>query len=313
MADNKLNAEDSVKNLLGDEGEFNHDDFKSNNETHDDDFDQLLRDFIFAEDADEEDTPDIANMDEMIEYAKKQEQLQNQDDLEFANDLREQEKPLFEAYGTFRNAIIEMAQEKGIKKPKFSFNPKTLHPKYKPNVGRQITTDTILGWDIMIQAHPSRIENIEPNASDEELLDFAERTTDDNLQMAVISYVEILIEIEGCEIDYERRRLKAKRKKIEKEIYLEHQRRAERAQKIIENIEKKKFPVNAERLVKNYLKTQKNDAESAYKALTTNPATFTPIEFDKIKPSFFGMLKVSPQDGIKINKKLGDFLKRLRI
>ena len=54
---------------------------------------------------------------------------------------------------------------------------------------------------------PNDIVKIQPHASDEELLDFAEQHTDENLQMAVVSYVEILFEIEGCEISYEKRML----------------------------------------------------------------------------------------------------------
>ena len=46
--------------------------------------------------------------------------------------------------------------------------------------------------------------------------------------------------------------------------------------------------------------------------LETNPATFAPIQVDKIPARFFGMIKPKPEDGIKINKKLGKFLKKLK-
>ena len=64
--------------------------------------------------------------------------------------------------------------------------------------------------------------------------------------------------------------------------------------------------------MKNYFKTAQKDAEGAFKALTQNPAIFAPIDFSKIKPRLFGLLKVKPQDGIRINRLIGDFLKKLK-
>jgi hypothetical protein len=320
VSDNDLTSESLLKDFLG--GDFDFEDtssFKTNDEdvpggAGDDEFDQLLRDFIFSENhTDEEDSVDITNMSAVVAAAKKEEELKSQSDEEFIDNLREQERNLFDAYLNFKSAIKAMAQEHNIKLPKFALNAKVLYPKYKPRMAQEIAADTLMGWDVMLQAHPTRISSIDPTATDEQLLDFAEKTTDDNLQLAMISYVEILIEIEGCEIDYEKRRLRAKKKKIEKEIMEEHQKRAERAQKYIVKIREKKFPIDAERLVKNFFKTSKKDAENAYKALTTNPATFAPIDFGKIKPRFFGFIKVTPQDGIRINKKLGEFLKKLRV
>ena len=161
------------------------------------------------------------------------------------------------------------------------------------------------------QLHADRWADV--RAADEELLEFAEKTTDETLQTAVISYVEILIEIESCEIAYEKRRLKAKRKRIERQVYEEHQRRLEKINRYIEAIRKKEFPVNAERLVMNYFKTSRKDADGAFKMLTNNPATFAPIEVSKIKARFFGLIKARPEDGIRINKELGKFLKNLKV
>lgn len=316
MAKQKDNTENLLKDFLGEDWgdedtSFSTNDKSSNNDT-DDEFDQLLKDFIFSESRDEE-RVDITDMDAMIAAAKRDEEYKQQEEEEFLDNLREQERNLFDAYLNFKSAVVAMAEEHKLKLPKFELNAKILYPKYKPRMAREIAADTLMGWDIMLLAHPSRLSSIDASASDEELLDFAEKTTDDNLQLAVISYVEILIEIEGCEIDYEKRRLRAKKKKIEKEIMEEHKKRADRAQSYIDNIKKQKFPIDAERLVKNFFKTSKKDAENAYKALTTNPATFAPIDFKKIKARFFGLIKVSPQDGIRMNRKIGDFLKKLKV
>ena len=83
-------------------------------------------------------------------------------------------------------------------------------------------------------------------------------------------------------------------------------------QRYIELIQKEKFPIDAERLVNNFFKTVRKDADGAQKILETNPATFAPIEIEKIKPRFFGMIKPKPEDGIKINKEIGRFFKKLK-
>ena len=110
----------------------------------------------------------------------------------------------------------------------------------------------------------------------------------------------------------EERRLKAKRRKIEREIYEEHQRRIERKQRYIEAIRKKKFPVDAERLVNNYFKTAQKDPDGAYQVLINNPAVYAPIDTSKLQPRFFGLIKPTPQDGIRVNRELGCYLKKIK-
>lgn len=306
---------DEVKSFLGDIDE----DINVTTNTasdEDDEFEKLLQEFISNELTDD-DRETIANDEKEAEERKPNPSSagnspeDNEEDPD-AEKLYDEEKALYNAHHNFVNSITEMAQQNNLKIPDFSISANMLYPRYKPTLGEKFALDTLKGWDIMIQAHPTRIMNIKPNAKDEELLEFAEKTTDDILQMAVISYVEILIEIESCEIAYEKRRLKAKRRKIEREVVEEHQRRLDKMKKYIKAIEEKEFPVNAERLVTNYFKTSRKDADGAYKMLTNNPATFAPIEVSKIKARFFGMIKAKPEDGIRINKELGAFLKKLK-
>lgn len=306
---------DEVKSFLGDIDEDIN--VTTNAESaEDDEFEKLLQEFISNELTDD-DRETIANDEKEAEERKPRPSSadtaaeQSEEDPD-AEKLYDEEKALYNAHRNFVNSIIEMAQQNNLAVPDFSINANMLYPRYKPTLGEKFALDTLKGWDIMIQAHPTRIMNIKPNAKDEELLEFAEKTTDDTLQMAVISYVEILIEIESCEIAYEKRRLKAKRRKIEREVVEEHQRRLDKMKKYIAAIEEKEFPINAERLVTNYFKTSRKDADGAYKMLTNNPATFAPIEVSKIKARFFGMIKAKPEDGIRINKELGAFLKKLK-
>ena len=272
-------------------------------------FDRLLQDFINSE---------LRDVDTEIEETKENikrnkpspEQLTEED--AFINNLYEEEKALYTAYNNFYKALRALAAAHGLTEPTFSLKPENLYIRYKPYVGDIIKQDTLTGWDIMIAAAPEKIAKLPSSPKDEDLLDFAEKETDTDLQLALISYVEILIEIEGCEIAYEERRLKAKRKHIERRVYEEHAARQERMKRYIDAIKAKKFPVDAERLITNYFKTARQDPDGAYKTLINNPATFAPIEVNKIPPRFFGFIKPSPQDGIRVNKELGKFLKNLK-
>lgn len=312
MAAKEKSVHDEVQSFLGDIDTDNLTASVAPAEEEDDEFERLLQEFISTE-LTEDDKSTIENDARKIPADNKPLPSAIEDEDGFAQNLYEEEKALYNAHRNFTEAINEMALQAGLDAPKFIVTAETLYPRYKPAVGESFARDTLTGWDVMIKVHPTRIMNITPNARDEELLEFAEKTTDETLQTAVISYVEILIEIESCEIAYEKRRLKAKRKRIERQVYEEHQRRLEKINRYIEAIRKKEFPVNAERLVMNYFKTSRKDADGAFKMLTNNPATFAPIEVSKIKARFFGLIKARPEDGIRINKELGKFLKNLKV
>lgn len=275
----------------------------------DDDFDSLLRSFIESEPEEEASAPE----DEIdIEPAEEKQATTVRRGLSQLN-LGNDENELAQAYANFIDAIDSIAANNEIALPEFFFEPENLVPNYKPSSGRKIVADAMLCWDILFKAYPDKLTALNPSASDEEFLNFAESASDQNLQLAIISYVEILIDIENCELSYEEKRLKAQRRRIERQLYEEYQRRQEIRKKFIEEITKKRFPVDAERLVNNYFKTAAKDVEGAFKALTTNPAVYAPIEISKIKPRFFGLVKVSPKDGIRENHRLGEFLKKLKV
>ncbi len=276
----------------------------------DDEFERLLNDFISSElDAVETEIEQLKSGETPSEEEKFIPQLPS----ESIENLNEEENALYQAYINFADAIALIAEENSLNAPDFKVTTSMLAPRYRPSIGKKIAEDALTGWDIILKVHPLHTLNISPNANDEDLLDFAEKTTDDTLQLAIISYVEILIEMEGCEISYDERRLKAQRKKIEKEIYQEHQDRINRINKYIKAIEEKKFPINAERLVNNYFKTAQKDPDGAYQVLTKNPAVFAPIDVSKIPPRFFGMIKPTPQDGIRVNIEIGEFIRKLKI
>lgn len=274
-----------------------------------DEFDRLLDEFISNQLQDANDIQEETL--ETIKNKKPQpEELETTDEV--VGSLYKEERQLYDAYHNFTKTIKTMARNTGLQEPLFEFRAEMIYPRFRPSRSKIISQDVVIGWDIMLAVQPIRLSSLPLNPTDEQILEFAERTTDELLQTALISYVEILIEIEGCEISYNMRKAKAKKRKIERRIYEEHQQRRAMMKRYIEAIEAQKFPINAERLVTNYFKTAKKDAEGAKKILENNPATFAPIEIDKIPPRLFGMIKPKPEDGIRINKEIGKFLKNLK-
>lgn len=274
----------------------------------DDDFDLLLDNFIAKQ---MEEAQDNINEAEELKQQNKEEIVSDNDD-EYAANLPTEEKQLFNAYRSFAGAIIASAIAGNVEVPVFTFEAQDIYPRFRPSRITRLNEDIFAGWRILMAVQPVRLSSLPPNPSDEQILNFAEKTTDENLQAALISYVEILIELDGCEIAYNMRKAKAKKRKIERQIIEEHNQRKERMKKYIAAIQAKKFPIDAERLVSNYFKTARKDPEGAQKILENNPATYAPIEVDKIPPRFFGMIKAKPEDGIRVNKEIGEFFKKLK-
>lgn len=53
---------------------------------------------------------------------------------------------------------------------------------------------------------PENMKRLSKDAGDEEYLAFAETLNDTDMQLAIISYVEILINLEICEVSYEQKK-----------------------------------------------------------------------------------------------------------
>lgn len=302
----------------------------SDNIDMDDEFDRLLDEFISKELQDVE-VPEFSKPKEKAKSFSVSEERENKSEPEEtieAEDPKEpavlteleklilslgkEEQALFNAYTNFANAIIMMCEPTDIEFPEFALVAENLLPRYKPNVANLINNELLQCWDIMLAIYPDKLKNLNPAASDDELLNFAEKETDELLQLAIISYVEILIEMEGCDIAYETRRVKAKKKRVERMIREEHEARQQKIRAYIEKIEQKRFPINAERLVVNYFKTARKDPNGAYEILVNNPATYAPIETDKIPDRLFGLIKSKPEDGIRVNHEIGEFMRKLK-
>lgn len=240
-------------------------------------------------------------------------QEEKENSLDELDNLGPGEKELMKAYNNFLESVYTIAGINGVEPPEFLLNASMMIPNYRPAIGQILSEDVLHGWDMLLHLNYEELKDLDMGSSDDEFLNYAEKLTNPNLQFAIVSYVEILIELEACEISYEDKKLRARRRKIEKEFFEEQKRKNERKQKFIEAVAAKHFPIDAERLITNYLKTANKDPKGAFEALTENPAIYAPIQNEKIKPRLFGLIKKSSKDGIRMNKKIGKFMKNLKV
>ena len=206
-----------------------------------------------------------------------------------------------------------LSMKKNLKLPNTDYEPDMLIPNYKPSIGKKIAEYLISCWDIINKYAPEDMKRLAPDADDEGYLSFAETLNDTDLQLAIISYVEILIDIEICEVSYEQKKEIMIKNRIKRELYEEYMELQERKKMFIAKLKEKNFPIDVDRLINNYFRAAQKDADGSFEALVKNPAMFSPIQMEKIKPKFFGLIKVTPEDGVKANQKIGAFVKKLKV
>lgn len=244
------------------------------------------------------------NLDSLVSTSKQGEENQG---------LKTEELELAQAVDRFQDGMSFISNAKNLKLPKTDYVKTMLQPNYKPSVDKKIAQYLIACWDIVNKYDPENMKRLSPTANDEEYLTFAESLNDTSLQLVIISYVEILINIEICEVNYKQKKELALKNRIKKELYEEYQKLQERKQIFIRRLKEKKFPIDVDKLINNYFRAAQKDSKGAFEALTKNPATFSPIEFEKMHDKFFGLIKVTPEDGIKANQKIGSFIKKLKV
>lgn len=227
--------------------------------------------------------------------------------------LKQEEQELSRAITNFQDGIYALADKKNFNVPSTDYNESMLLPNYKPSVGKKIAEYLLACWDVLNKYDPKNMKRLSKDATDEEYLSFAESLNDTDMQLAIISYVEILINIEICEVSYEQKKEIIQKNRIKKELYDEYMELQERKKMFIAKLKEKNFPIDVNKLINNYFRAAQKDAKGSYEALTKNPAMFSPIEFEKLHPRFFGLIKVTPEDGIKANQKIGNFIKKLKV
>ena len=84
-------------------------------------------------------------------------------------------------------------------------------------------------------------------------------------------------------------------------------------ERMITAVKRKRFPVDAKKLVNNYFGLAKRDPDKAYETLITNPLFFSPILLEQMPKKFFGLIKPSAKDAIAVNKQMAAFFKSLKV
>ena len=229
------------------------------------------------------------------------------------NGLHPAESELATAFNGFVSGIKILEAKRNLRAPTTDFEPQQLCPNYKPSVGKKMAQYMVDCWGLIYKYDPESLKKLPKDATDEEYLTFAEQLTDEELQFTIYSYIETLYNLENCEVMYSEKLSVAQKNRIKKELYDEYMNLQHKKAVFIEKLKEKGFPIDENKLIGNYFHVAQKDAEGAFKALTQNPAMFAPIDFSKIKPRFFGLIKVSPDDGIKANQKIGKFIKNLKV
>ena len=131
-------------------------------------------------------------------------------------------------------------------------------------------------------------------------------------EQIILAYLDILIDFGMIHDKLELKAAQNKTKRFIKAIQKAQKDEEEVKKRFIKAIEKKKFPVDAKKLITNYFTLAKKEPEKAYETLITNPMFFSPIEIERMPKGLFGLSKPSPKDAAAINKQLASFLKHLK-
>jgi hypothetical protein len=234
------------------------------------------------------------------------------DDPKFIQKLRKEERSLYKAYRGFLRAGFQGALRGGFDPVIPRVEAKYMGPVVKDEVVKALQEDMINVWSILSAIFPYELGGVTGNESDNQLLSIAENAEDPILQEAIFSHIEVLIELEAIEIRQEALGLKKEKKKIVKQYNEMKYMREKVINTYVEKLEKHKFPIDARKLMTNYLKAASKAPQKAFQTLTSNPAMFAPIEIDKMPKKLFGLIKPSPKDARNMNKKIARFLKKAK-
>ena len=132
--------------------------------------------------------------------------------------------------------------------------------------------------------------------------------SDDFWRRVLLDYIEVQQQKDEEDVAIEKMEVKKKGKTLQEKIRAFQKQRKDLIKRFSAGIEGENFPVNAERLFKNYLHMADLDAQKAWDTLIANPAFFSPI----IVEDKDGKRILSIDDAKKINKKMGSFIKKMK-
>ncbi|MBP5534801.1 MAG: hypothetical protein J6Y03_04775 [Alphaproteobacteria bacterium] len=133
-------------------------------------------------------------------------------------------------------------------------------------------------------------------------------TKDDFWRKLLLDYIEIKQEEDEAELEIKREKIQKEGLSLNEKIREFQKQRKDLIRRFSEKIEPEKFPIDVQRMFKNYLHMADLDAEKAWDALITNPAFFSPI----IVEDENGNRILSVESAKEINKKIGAFIKKMK-
>ena len=133
-------------------------------------------------------------------------------------------------------------------------------------------------------------------------------TKDDFWRKLLLDYIEIKQEEDEAELEIKREEIQKEGLSLNEKIREFQKQRKDLIRRFSEKIEPEKFPIDVQKMFKNYLHMADLDAEKAWDALITNPAFFSPI----IVEDENGNRILSVESAKEINKKIGAFIKKMK-
>ncbi len=131
---------------------------------------------------------------------------------------------------------------------------------------------------------------------------------DDFWRRLLLEYIDLCQEKEEEALIEENRRVRQEGEDLLKRINLYRASKKEIINSFAAALKAEKFPVDGQKLIRNYLNMAEKNATEAWNVLITNPAAFAPLEV--ITPE--GKRLMAPKEAIELNKKMGAFLRKLK-
>ena len=131
-------------------------------------------------------------------------------------------------------------------------------------------------------------------------------------EQIILAYLNLLVDMLMVHEKLEMQDTEDEMEEIVEDIKDMDEEESDLKERFIAAIERKRFPVDAKKLITNYFNLARKDPDKAYETLITNPLFFSPIQLERMPRKFFGLVKPSAKDAIAVNKQLASFLKHLK-
>ena len=131
---------------------------------------------------------------------------------------------------------------------------------------------------------------------------------DDFWRLTILDYIDVCQEEAEDALEEKKRAAVEEGNAVYKKIMEYQRQRKEIIKSFADKLATQKFPINGERLFRNYLNMADIDSKQAWEVLITNPAAFSPIKVEDEK----GKRIISVSAAKQLNKKIGSYIKTMK-